>query len=124
MARKLTAIETMYRTEKILEMLVKGFQMKDIRKMLQDCYDLTTRQYQDKVIRDARKTLKQDKAGKEDRRAINDARLDFLYERAVKDKNYTLAVKVIDTSNKTNGVYEHEKGFTDSDTEYEVDLGE
>ena len=111
------------RTYTVMNMLSKGFSRKSIHSYLEKTYEIAYRQ-RCRVIKEALEFMKDDtKASVEEFRALNNSRLDDLYEKTIKDKDYGNAIKTVDLVNKMNGVYTEEK-TEDSDKTIKIKFGD
>ena len=111
------------RTYTVMNMLSKGFSKKSVHNYLEKTYGIAYRQ-RCRVIKEALEFMKEDtKASVEEFRALNNNRLDDLYEKTVKDKDYGNAIKTVDLVNKMNGVYTEEKS-EESDKTIKIKFGD
>ena len=111
------------RTYTVMNMLSKGFSRKSVHNYLEKTYGIAYRQ-RCRVIKEALEFMKEDtKASVEEFRALNNSRLDDLYEKTIKDKDYGNAIKTVDLVNKMNGVYAEEKS-EDSDKTIKIKFGD
>ena len=111
------------RTYMVMNMLSKGFSRKSVHNYLENTYGIAYRQ-RCRVIKEALEFMKEDtKASVEEFRALNNSRLDDLYEKTIKDKDYGNAIKTVDLVNKMNGVYTEEK-TEDSDKTIKIKFGD
>lgn len=111
------------RTYTVMNMLSKGFSRKSVHNYLEKTYGIAYRQ-RCRVIKEALEFMKEDtKASVEEFRALNNSRLDDLYEKTVKDKDYGNAIKTVDLVNKMNGVYTEEKS-EESDKTIKIKFGD
>ena len=111
------------RTYTVMNMLSKGFSRKSVHNYLEKTYGIAYRQ-RCRVIKEALEFMKEDtKASVEEFRALNNNRLDDLYEKTVKDKDYGNAIKTVDLVNKMNGVYTEEKS-EESDKTIKIKFGD
>lgn len=101
-------------------MAVKGFPRHKIHSMLETVWKLESRQARQVVINEALDRLKEDKVNTESKRAINDDRLDYLYRKSVERKDFKTALRIVDVSNKTNGVYDQTN--VDNDVDITIEL--
>lgn len=111
------------RTYTVMNMLSKGFSRKSVHNYLEKTYGIAYRQ-RCRVIKEALEFMKDDtKASVEEFRALNNSRLDDLYEKTIKDKDYGNAIKTVDLVNKMNGVYTEEKS-EESDKTIKIKFGD
>lgn len=111
------------RTYTVMNMLSKGFSRKSVHNYLEKNYGIAYRQ-RCRVIKEALEFMKEDtKASVEEFRALNNSRLDDLYEKTIKDKDYGNAIKTVDLVNKMNGVYTEEKS-EESDKTIKIKFGD
>lgn len=106
MSRKSTKAEMEKREREILELLSQGFSRGDIGERLAPKYNCTplaiTKQY-DKVVKNLRIT---DEGEKENARAVNLQRFEFLYQQAVREGQKKVAADIIEKHGKLLGLYE------------------
>lgn len=77
-----------------------------------------------KYIKQAANILSEDNYNVEEMRALNNIRLDDLYDKAVVNDKIGDALKAVDLLNKTNGVYTQKIEVTAKEFKVEFDYGD
>lgn len=104
-------------------MIAKGFSRDTIHKFLEKEYGIAYRQRM-RVIKEATEEMSEAmSATKQDIVAVNNNRLDHIYEKTYKDKDYKNAIKTVDLINKMNGVYNTDNNTDNNDKEIKIKFG-
>lgn len=104
---------------------VQGLSRDNLRNEIREKWGVESRAQQNKYLKWVDELLLAEAPNADELRALNNERLDYVYEKTIQAEKFGDALRAVDLINKTNGIYVEKKEIkVESDIEFEVSFGD